>query len=29
LTGTEIARVDNDPNAPENGRIRFFMEGGR
>ena len=24
----EIARLDNDPNAPENGRIEFFMEGG-
>ncbi|MCP4570367.1 MAG: hypothetical protein GY841_22525 [FCB group bacterium] len=29
MTGHDIARVDNDPNAPENGRIRFFMEGGR
>jgi Baseplate J-like protein len=25
---TEIVRLDNDPNQPENGRIRFFMEGG-
>lgn len=24
----EIARLDNDPNAPENGRIEFVMEGG-
>ena len=24
----EIARLDNDPNAPENGRIDFLMEGG-
>jgi hypothetical protein len=24
----EIARLDNDPNAPENGRISFDMEGG-
>ena len=24
----EIARLDNDPNAPENGRIEFNMEGG-
>jgi hypothetical protein len=24
----EIARLDNDPNSPENGRIDFFMEGG-
>jgi hypothetical protein len=24
----EIARLDNDPNQPENGRIEFFMEGG-
>ncbi len=24
----EVARLDNDPNAPENGRLRFFMEGG-
>jgi len=23
----EIARLDNDPNAPENGRIEFVMEG--
>ncbi|HEX4961803.1 MAG TPA: putative baseplate assembly protein [Thermoanaerobaculia bacterium] len=25
----ELPRVDNDPAAPENGRIQFFMEGGR
>lgn len=25
----EIIRVDNDPNAMENGRIQFFLEGGR
>jgi hypothetical protein len=24
----EIARLDNDPNEPENGRIEFFLEGG-
>jgi hypothetical protein len=24
----EIARLDNDPNAPENGKIEFYMEGG-
>jgi hypothetical protein len=24
----EIARLDNDPNEPENGVIQFFMEGG-
>jgi hypothetical protein len=24
----EIARLDNDPNRPENGKIEFFMEGG-
>jgi predicted phage baseplate assembly protein len=24
----EIARLDNDPNQPENGKIEFFMEGG-
>src|SRR5262249_15392729 len=24
----EIARLDNDPNDPENGRIDFHMEGG-
>jgi hypothetical protein len=29
LRGTEIARVDNDPAAPQNGRIQFFLEGGR
>ncbi len=29
LQGTEIARVDNDPAAPQNGRIQFFLEGGR
>ena len=25
----EVAQLDNDPNAPENGRIDFLMEGGR
>ncbi|HEX2049885.1 MAG TPA: putative baseplate assembly protein [Actinomycetota bacterium] len=24
----EVARLDNDPNAPENGRIEFVMKGG-
>ncbi len=24
----EIARLDNDPSAPENGTIRFYLEGG-
>ena len=24
----EIARLDNDPNAPENGRIRFDVDTG-
>lgn len=24
----EIARLDNDPNRPENGKIEFFMQGG-
>ena len=24
----EIARLDNDPNAPENGQLEFYMEGG-
>src|SRR5262249_47497973 len=24
----EIARLDNDPSQPENGKIQFFMEGG-
>ncbi|HYW47851.1 MAG TPA: putative baseplate assembly protein [Bryobacteraceae bacterium] len=24
----EIARLDNDPNQPENGKIEFFLEGG-
>jgi len=24
----EIARLDNDPNAPENGKIEFFLRGG-
>ena len=24
----EIARLDNDPNAPENGKVEFYMEGG-
>jgi len=25
----EIARLDNDPSHPENGRVRFIVEGGR
>lgn len=25
----EVAQLDNDPNAPENGRMDFVMEGGR
>jgi hypothetical protein len=25
----ELPRMDNDPAAPENGRIQFFLEGGR
>jgi hypothetical protein len=25
----EIARLDNDANAPENGRLTFFLRGGR
>jgi len=24
----EIARLDNDPSLPENGKIDFLMEGG-
>ncbi len=24
----EIARLENDPSAPENGRMEFIMEGG-
>jgi hypothetical protein len=24
----EIIRMDNDPRAPQNGRIRLYMEGG-
>jgi hypothetical protein len=24
----EIARLDNDPNAPENGKVEFDMRGG-
>lgn len=28
MSRLEIARLDNDPNRPENGRIQFFMEGG-
>ena len=24
----EIARLDNDPSRPENGKLDFFMEGG-
>lgn len=29
LGRAEIARVDNDPAAPQNGRIQFHLEGGR
>jgi hypothetical protein len=29
LARLEIARLDNDPSRPENGRIDFLMEGGR
>lgn len=29
LSRAEIARVDNDPAAPANGRIQFHLEGGR
>ncbi|WP_439603119.1 putative baseplate assembly protein [Devosia sp.] len=25
----EVARLDNDPDAPEHGRLRFYVEGGR
>jgi hypothetical protein len=28
LDRLEIARLDNDPNRPENGKIEFFLEGG-
>ena len=28
MSRLEIARLDNDPNEPENGKIDFFMEGG-
>ena len=28
MSRLEIARLDNDPSEPENGRIQFFMEGG-
>jgi predicted phage baseplate assembly protein len=28
LDRVEIARLDNDPNEPENGKIDFYMEGG-
>ena len=28
INSSEIARLDNDPNAPENGTISFTMEGG-
>jgi predicted phage baseplate assembly protein len=28
LDRLEIARVQNDPNSPENGRIKFLMQGG-
>lgn len=29
MSRAEIARVDNDPAAPANGRIQFYLEGGR
>jgi hypothetical protein len=29
MSRAEIARVDNDPAVPENGRIQFYLEGGR
>ena len=29
IAGGEIARLDNDPSRPENGRVRFIVEGGR
>jgi hypothetical protein len=29
MASFEIARLDNDPNFPENGRIEFVIEGGR
>lgn len=29
IARAEIARLDNDPSRPENGRIRFILEGGR
>jgi hypothetical protein len=29
IAGAEIARLDNDSSRPENGRIRFIVEGGR
>jgi len=29
IGGLEIARLDGDPAAPQRGRIRFFLEGGR
>lgn len=29
IGGLEIARLDNDPNFPEHGRIRFDLRGGR
>jgi hypothetical protein len=29
IGNTEVARLDNDPSRPENGRIRFVMDGGR
>jgi hypothetical protein len=28
LARLEIARLDNDPNAAENGRLEFVMQGG-
>jgi hypothetical protein len=29
IASAEIARLDNDPSRPENGRINFIVEGGR
>jgi len=29
IASAEIARLDNDPSRPENGRVRFIVEGGR
>jgi hypothetical protein len=28
MAALEIARLDNNPSRPENGKIQFFMEGG-